>query len=429
MMGAVAAAARSGGAHTIGVIPQSMVEREWADHASDELLVVESMRERKAQMEARADAFLALPGGLGYVRGAVRDLDLGLPAAARQAGGAARPRRALDRPARVGARPRGAGLRRCGGAAAARRHHRRARRPGRLRRPGSHVIKFGTRTPAQDRALVMAIVNRTPDSFYDRGATFAERRRDGAGRRGGGRRRGHHRHRRGQGGPRRRRRPRRGDPPRGAVRRRGARPPPRRRDQRRHVARPRSAAAAVAAGADLLNDTWAGADPALGEVAAELGVGIVCSHTGGAAPRRRPHRVALRRRGGRRDRRGHRARRSALRRARGAPGRASSSTRPTTSARTPSTPWSSCRHCDQLVGHRLARAGGVVEQGLHRRDARRHGGHRPAGGHPRRDRRSRPRRAPACSGPTRWRPPRRTVDMVASIVGTRPPARTVRALA
>jgi len=65
MMGAVAAEARSGGARTVGIIPQSMVAREWADHASDELLVVESMRERKAQMEARADAFLALPGGLG----------------------------------------------------------------------------------------------------------------------------------------------------------------------------------------------------------------------------------------------------------------------------------------------------------------------------------------------------------------------------
>jgi uncharacterized protein (TIGR00730 family) len=65
MMGAVAAGARAGGARTVGVIPQSMVAREWADHASDELLVVESMRERKAQMEARADAFLALPGGLG----------------------------------------------------------------------------------------------------------------------------------------------------------------------------------------------------------------------------------------------------------------------------------------------------------------------------------------------------------------------------
>ncbi|WP_253771140.1 dihydropteroate synthase [Goodfellowiella coeruleoviolacea] len=45
------------------------------------------------------------------------------------------------------------------------------------------------------------------------------------------------------------------------------------------------------AGADLLNDTWAGADPRLAEVAAEFGVGIVCSHTGGLAPRTDPHRV------------------------------------------------------------------------------------------------------------------------------------------
>lgn len=65
MMGSVATAARAGGARTTGVIPRSMVEREWADHASDELLVVESMRERKARMEALADAFLALPGGIG----------------------------------------------------------------------------------------------------------------------------------------------------------------------------------------------------------------------------------------------------------------------------------------------------------------------------------------------------------------------------
>lgn len=65
MMGAVAAAARKGGARTTGVIPRSMVEREWADHDSDELLVVDTMRERKALMEAHADAFLALPGGLG----------------------------------------------------------------------------------------------------------------------------------------------------------------------------------------------------------------------------------------------------------------------------------------------------------------------------------------------------------------------------
>jgi uncharacterized protein (TIGR00730 family) len=65
MMGAVAAAARAGGARTTGVIPRSMVEREWADHDSDELLVTDTMRERKALMEAHADAFLALPGGLG----------------------------------------------------------------------------------------------------------------------------------------------------------------------------------------------------------------------------------------------------------------------------------------------------------------------------------------------------------------------------
>ena len=65
MMGAVAVAARAGGARTVGVIPQSMVEREWADHDSDELLVVDTMRERKALMEAHADAFLALPGGIG----------------------------------------------------------------------------------------------------------------------------------------------------------------------------------------------------------------------------------------------------------------------------------------------------------------------------------------------------------------------------
>jgi uncharacterized protein (TIGR00730 family) len=65
MMGAVAIAARKGGARTVGVIPRSMVEREWADHDSDELLVTETMRERKALMEAHADAFLALPGGIG----------------------------------------------------------------------------------------------------------------------------------------------------------------------------------------------------------------------------------------------------------------------------------------------------------------------------------------------------------------------------
>lgn len=65
MMGAVADAARSGGAHTAGVIPQWLVDLEVADAQADELVVVETMRERKAEMDRRADAFLVLPGGLG----------------------------------------------------------------------------------------------------------------------------------------------------------------------------------------------------------------------------------------------------------------------------------------------------------------------------------------------------------------------------
>ena len=48
---------------------------------------------------------------------------------------------------------------------------------------------------------------------------------------------------------------------------------------------------ACAAGADLINDTWGGVDPELAGVAAEFGAGLVCSHTGGAVPRTRPFRV------------------------------------------------------------------------------------------------------------------------------------------
>ncbi|WP_449066330.1 dihydropteroate synthase [Planomonospora algeriensis] len=46
------------------------------------------------------------------------------------------------------------------------------------------------------------------------------------------------------------------------------------------------------AGADLLNDTWGGVDPALAEVAAAHGIGLVCAHAGRVAPRTRPHRLA-----------------------------------------------------------------------------------------------------------------------------------------
>lgn len=52
------------------------------------------------------------------------------------------------------------------------------------------------------------------------------------------------------------------------------------------------ARAATDAGADLVNDTWAGHDPALAEVAAAAGTGVVCSHTGGLPPRTDPLRVA-----------------------------------------------------------------------------------------------------------------------------------------
>jgi dihydropteroate synthase len=48
---------------------------------------------------------------------------------------------------------------------------------------------------------------------------------------------------------------------------------------------------AIAEGADLINDTWAGADPDLVPLAAATGAGLVCSHTGGLAPRTDPHRV------------------------------------------------------------------------------------------------------------------------------------------
>ncbi|MGI5189970.1 dihydropteroate synthase [Promicromonospora sp. CA-289599] len=51
------------------------------------------------------------------------------------------------------------------------------------------------------------------------------------------------------------------------------------------------ARAAIDVGADLINDTWAGHDPALVEVAGAAGVGVVCSHTGGATPRTDPYRV------------------------------------------------------------------------------------------------------------------------------------------
>ena len=65
LMGLLADSAAQAGARVVGIIPRSMVEREWARTACDELIVVDTMHERKRLMMERADAFLALPGGIG----------------------------------------------------------------------------------------------------------------------------------------------------------------------------------------------------------------------------------------------------------------------------------------------------------------------------------------------------------------------------
>ncbi|MEU5841849.1 dihydropteroate synthase [Rhodococcus sp. NPDC047139] len=165
--------------------------------------------------------------------------------------------------------------------------------PTSVTRPGPAPDTLCGRRVATDRALVMAIVNRTPDSFYDRGATFEDEAALAAVDRAvaegadlvdiGGVKAG----------------PgevvdsdeetRRVVPFVAAIRERYP-------DVLISVDTWRSEVArrAVGEGADLINDTWAGADPDLVAVAAELGAGIVCSHTGGAVPRTRPHRVRYR---------------------------------------------------------------------------------------------------------------------------------------
>jgi uncharacterized protein (TIGR00730 family) len=65
MMGALARAVRAAGGHTLGIIPAALTGLEVADTDADELVVTGDMRERKGRMDAAADAFLALPGGLG----------------------------------------------------------------------------------------------------------------------------------------------------------------------------------------------------------------------------------------------------------------------------------------------------------------------------------------------------------------------------
>ncbi len=65
LMGMMADACLEAGGRVVGVIPKALVEKEWAHTGCSELHVVENMHERKQLMAERADAFLALPGGIG----------------------------------------------------------------------------------------------------------------------------------------------------------------------------------------------------------------------------------------------------------------------------------------------------------------------------------------------------------------------------
>ncbi|KIE22968.1 dihydropteroate synthase [Streptomyces sp. MUSC 125] len=152
------------------------------------------------------------------------------------------------------------------------------------------MLRLGRREFGPHEPVVMAIVNRTPDSFYDRGATFRDEpalaRVEQAVAEGaaiidiGGV----------KAGP--------GEEVTAeeeAHRTVGFVAEVRRRFPDVIISvdtwRAEVGEAVCEAGADLLNDAWGGVDPGLAEVAARYGVGLVCTHAGGAQPRTRPHRV------------------------------------------------------------------------------------------------------------------------------------------
>lgn len=150
-------------------------------------------------------------------------------------------------------------------------------------------LRLGPRTFGEREIALMAIVNRTPDSFYDRGATFEFDAALSAVERAvsqgadivdiGGVRAGV------------------GDPV-GPAEEIGRVVALIAEVRRQHPAlvisvdtwRAEVADAALAAGANLVNDAWGGADPAIATVVAGRG-GLVCTHAGGLAPRTNPHRV------------------------------------------------------------------------------------------------------------------------------------------
>ncbi len=76
LMGEVARAVHACGGEVIGVITEKLRGLELAYEAADELVITETMRERKAIMESRADAFVALPGGFGTLEEVIEVLVL-----------------------------------------------------------------------------------------------------------------------------------------------------------------------------------------------------------------------------------------------------------------------------------------------------------------------------------------------------------------
>jgi len=76
LMGTCARSATRHGGRVVGVIPDFMRAKELAYQEADELVVVETMRQRKAAMEERADAFLVLPGGFGTLEEVIEMITL-----------------------------------------------------------------------------------------------------------------------------------------------------------------------------------------------------------------------------------------------------------------------------------------------------------------------------------------------------------------
>jgi dihydropteroate synthase len=152
------------------------------------------------------------------------------------------------------------------------------------------TLRLGRRTCGPDELLVMAILNRTPDSFYDRGATYDDEPALAAVDRAveagadivdiGGV----------KAGP--------GDEVDAAEEVRRVAPfvaAVRERHPSLVISvdtwRAAVADACLTAGADVVNDAWGGADPELAAVTAAHDAAIVCTHAGGATPRSRPHRI------------------------------------------------------------------------------------------------------------------------------------------